>query len=845
MKGEGLLDINDPAKGFSDCKVNDVQLELARLYRAVGALDSAQVIYSKIDYTTTRFQSGSDLAQTVAKYNRYSDAVVQLEDILLGQTVFDPSAFGDISRQFSFRDSSFRRGALYLPYQKSTEAKEHFEIAADLVDPEQGRPLMPDAAYFQGYAFLDSAMTEEMGHYGVMVALKNARTSFERFQELVRNAGLSRDERLGQMVSRAKRMYDLLGIAGGTSMPDERLAQLSREEVRFLIRIGASVVGDPRRYCVNDLLRFFDLNDHAGGSAGTPSTDENSAELCAKKGAESMGRNEALFLKGLVVSMQAGLLGSPQREETFAEAAEILKAVGGSYEGEAKYVRARALHKADMHEPAGKLLLELITDYHSVRALYYYGEHLRMYLGADPETLRRRYAIASTVMKVIKDAGRPPEYSVFLQNAGKRADDLVAHFCDPKSVLDIPGINRLQCPETLSVDITGLWPEVVFYETLREKNLIRRKFAADGREELAVYGLPKLWLNPTSRSCSETSILAISEPFIPDSVHMDKVWRGIVQFFNHSGDALDRVSCTATYVKKKTTIPCKDSVDGYYVLDADIITHDSASVEVSTTGYYQTYFRFTSEEPGNWPHKETLARDVHYDKLKQTSSGPYELIQNSDDAYSRNPVARRDSHKPPTKLVEHFAKDRYMRDYAYDQTNKRFLAVSSQLNNGLVVYSEKKSVDTMSLDPSTSLSNAEGIAVDNDGNIYIADWGNHRVLVLDASGHESFFFGTLGQNQTENSGDLARLTFPNRIVVEEESSGTEHPRQRHLLVSDWFGVHKFDARGRYLDSPVDTAQAGLEAGSCYEITLDGYGPGSTLRLHDLVTDQPHVYTAKK
>lgn len=87
--------------------------------------------------------------------------------------------------------------------------------------------------------------------------------------------------------------------------------------------------------------------------------------------------------------------------------------------------------------------------------------------------------------------------------------------------------------------------------------------------------------------------------------------------------------------------------------------------------------------------------------------------------------------------------------------------------------------------------------------------------------------------------------FPNRIVVEEETSGTEHPRQRHLLVSDWFGVHKFDARGRYLDSPVRAGQARLDAGSCYEITLDGYGPGSTLRLHDFVTDQPHVYTAKK
>ena len=61
--------------------------------------------------------------------------------------------------------------------------------------------------------------------------------------------------------------------------------------------------------------------------------------------------------------------------------------------------------------------------------------------------------------------------------------------------------------------------------------------------------------------------------------------------------------------------------------------------------------------------------------------------------------------------------------------------------------------------------------------------------------------------------------------------------------SDWHGVHRFDWWGRYLDSPPSVGPAGLDPGMYYEITLDGYGPGSDLRIHPLGESQPRLYSA--
>jgi len=833
-----LLGADSPQKEFAATKLNDVLFELARLYRAVGDLDRARSYYDSIDYSIPSAAAG-DLPAVIGDYTRYGDAVVQWEELLLAPDTFNEADVESLISAFAFADGSFRRGAVYLVQALPTKAAGQFE-AAD--------PRIPEAEYFRGYAFLDTAVVEDLLHDAVIGLLRKARTSLERFEGLVRDAGFQGDDRLRRLVTRARHMYELLGIADGQSMVDERLASLSREDIKFLIRIAASTVGTPRSRCTLALRRFFELYSHHQGHAPSSTLSpagHDAVPLCEAGSADTLGRNEALFLRGLVVSMQAEALGGAERFATFDSAAAILDSVSGSYEGEAKYVRARAVYQAEAYESADALLRDLISNYHSVRALYYYGINLRDWHGESTANSSMIFAVMQVVKHTIEAAGTPPEYINFLRSANILLDTYSPYFCDPDTMLDISGIHDLRCPEELSIDSTGPWPELVLYEALAEKSLIRRKFAQDSREELAVYGLPKLWLLPTSRSCSRGSILGLAASFIPDSVHVEKVWQGMVQFIDAGGASLKLDQCRAELVSDGSSIECRESAPQHtYVLEADVDVHDTVAVEAAKNGFYRTYLKYTSDEPGTRPFKETLARTVRYNQASETSSAqPFAYTTRPDESYSFNLAAHSRSMEPPPKLVRDFNNDCNLRDYAYDPKNDRWLAVSSGLNDALLSYADGDDGETISIDQSINLSSAEGIAVDSLGNILIADWGNHRVVALDSRGRLRFTFGGFGVNREANSGAAARLTFPNRVAIERDVSGVSPPRETHILVSDWLGVHKFDSQGRYLDSPVLADRADLQAGSCYEITLDGYGPGSSLRIHSLNERQPRLFKA--
>ncbi|MDH4034368.1 MAG: hypothetical protein OEV80_11285, partial [candidate division Zixibacteria bacterium] len=543
-EADGLLEDGADQQALVHIKTEDVFYELARLHSSVGDSAKALAYLDSINYSPQSQSAGPSLAA----YSRYCDAVTVLDRYLLA--LDDPSAKQTVSAQIN------RFGQVDRPFRLATIARLNGDYNAPIEDYETTAGLtyqrsnlsIPEAHYFRGFAHLGLA-TNEDSLRGINSApaqvLGLAKEDFDNYVESVGNLRLDNDERLRYLVARAGHKSLVLGSALGETLSDEELVSLSVDDVKFLIRIAASTHTLARRRCIDALHRFFDAYLPRLQSGTLDDTRTADFEECSTALATRFTRDQALFYKGILQSLEAeGQIG-PQAARTFEMAAATMAQVTGDFEAEAEYVRARCLCKARKYDEAEPLLRQLVQDYGSVRALYFYAMAFRglnpLREAADTTAIKDElHGLMLAVREAIRIAGDRPEYDNFRINAHNMlTESLSGHFRHPDSLL-IGGLDQLNCPETLSVDISGWTPELVMYETLSEKAAIGEQFEQESRKDLIGYGLPKLWLAPGQVYCGRSAIPIIANSFaaIPDSVHVDYIWRGRIQFADNDDNTL-------------------------------------------------------------------------------------------------------------------------------------------------------------------------------------------------------------------------------------------------------------------------------------------------------------------
>ncbi len=811
-----------------------IQLKLADIAFDLATLDLATRIdlepsdaLSAVSYDAIPLEglADADRRATLQGLLAYGKAELLLCRLLISQ---DSSLASDIDR-LGMRwadDRLIRQASLQQGLDRLPEAAEIFEQAG--TDDFE-------ALYWQGMAYLivstDPGDLDKL-RTNTRRSLQHSLSSFESFLGNLSSRRSNVDHRRACLGARAERLVRLLKIALGQPTGQDNDAPLGRDDIRFLIRVAAATGGNTGQRCLSFLLQHLEmvLSRVTPGPRTAPLSISGSFMGCTAELSLPLTHQEALFYKGTVHALQAEMaLDEDVADEAFARTAEAMDQVTEPYRGEAQYVRARALVRAGRSDDAQDPLRWLVENQHSLRAAYWYGANLRNTWPMNDTVGQNIGEVMRQVIQLVEQAGSPLEYRSFLLNA-QAMSERYPRIDSIKASLQLGGLDLLNCPESLSVDNSGLWPELVFYETLAEEELIRREFGLRGRRELLIYGRPRKTLYPAASSCASDDARYLPNRLapIPDAVYVDDRWQARVVFVDGRGEPIGPLDSIAVRDVRADTALATDwnAAQRCQAIGPGIPVSHQLEVFAFAEGYHPTVLAISSNEPGIADFTIGLASVTSFmvDSVQACSAAEDCLEDNQ----LRNQVIPAAQNR---KAIQAFSSSPSIRDLAFDEQADSYLAVSCDMPDRLFVFPSSGDPGrlTMDLTLSEPLVSPEGIAVDNDGSIYVVDWGGHQVVVLDGNGLEQFRFG-----QTTSG---SRLVFPCRIAVEEDYSGVALAndtivRERHLLVTDRNGLHRFDSRGRYLDRPLSAAALDCAAGACSGVAITGYGEDSRLTVID-------------
>lgn len=161
--------------------------------------------------------------------------------------------------------------------------------------------------------------------------------------------------------------------------------------------------------------------------------------------------------------------------------------------------------------------------------------------------------------------------------------------------------------------------------------------------------------------------------------------------------------------------------------------------------------------------------------------------------------------------------------YIVDTTNHRIRRVDSALNVTTILGGTVGSDNGVGT--AARFSNPRDILIDNSGNLYISDTGNHRIRKVDTALNVTTFVGQTG-GFSDGNGTAARFNIPDRLAM--DSAGI-------LYISD-----RDNNRVRRVDSAGNVTTI---AGNATQNDADGVGTAATFEMvRGLIVDGAgHMY----
>lgn len=546
--------------------------------------------------------------------------------------------------------------------------------------------------------------------------------------------------------------------------------------------------------------------------------------------------DETAFYQGMAMFLKAEIQETAKnKRELYNAAAGTLKAAGGRFENEAKYIQARSIfagtkygmHVVEDFDAAKPIFMDLINRCGSLRSVFYLGEILRVL--ENDLAAKQCYQL---VMEKTKDRA---EGQFWYQNASAGLS-----LCKDRgnlAVLQSLSLSKIQFPEFLLQNEQG---ETISLERFADYDFIRRQYHEQYMDLYLKYGLPKRDLYP-SESRMEGSRFARRDFYPQHSGIMEKL--GNIESGLKLSVILPKDCVNEETVLLNGQILLKND-QGYYQ-KSPIPFNSSAEIRVFHPQCYPYIREHVFSIPGIDRLFVPLVRKENF--IETTADVSISHLIRFSKRSDRKTVLLPESKLPPVLLQNDFENDIHYRDFAYSEAHSSFISVHAK-NENLIQYRNGNRSEFPLRYPKDQqkILSAEGLAVDSKGTLYIADWKGHCIFVFDQQGNFLQMIGQFGRNENDATGKPVRFEFPERIAIVEDLDGVLLDNQKiyrptGLYILDRNGIHFINERGIYLSTlkPVH-----FEPGSLSSLSVNGYSRDIRIQVYNRKSNSLIQFTSE-
>ncbi len=524
------------------------------------------------------------------------------------------------------------------------------------------------------------------------------------------------------------------------------------------------------------------------------------------------------FFRGIAQSLQAEIEATPiEKTEKFKRAAKTLQRISDGFanKAESEYIRARCLFFADDYDAAKGIFRKLIREGHSLRALFYLAEIYR--------SEKNDLAAGRCYETIMGKLSGSPNADFWLQNAtaGLAA---IGHLGDA-SVLDSLYIEQVQIRQNAS-------GEIPTYEQLAEERYLKQIQASENVDWLMHYGLP-LKENLMSRN-QITGSFFLKENHFAMPGPLDEVRHPVTSTLALTVLLPENVTDDLTVTLDGTPVSEKEGV----FVQTGIPLNARKELRILNPVCDEFHGEVVFSTPAVDEQVIVLNRKFAFRESGKTANlytdYNYSFKPRADLNYIMHRLPELD---PESELLRDFSHSFDIRDCVFDSLRQRILVVNARENAVLVYSGDRLShrIGELVLPEGMVLNQPEGIALDSEGNIYVTDWGNHRLLALTQNGHLLHDFGALGSNSNAELGKPIKLAYPSRVSIIEDTEGETMRNGKvsykatYILVSDFNGIQQISLDGRYMGTVVLPNQT-VASGEFYGLTSEKYDDKARLSL---------------